>query len=86
LERDPAELRRSVLSFLGADPREPSDRLSAEYTQAGWKKLPMIDKVRFAPAQFFKKELKAALQNWRPSERMAGAIWFFITDLFLGAS
>ncbi|HZR06837.1 MAG TPA: sulfotransferase [Candidatus Udaeobacter sp.] len=60
LERDPAGLRRSILSFLGADPRKPSGPLSPDYnTQSGWKKLPIIAKVRSALAQFFKKELKA---------------------------
>jgi hypothetical protein len=60
LERDPAGLRRSILSFLGADPRKPSGRLSAGYNaQAGREKLPLTDKVRSALAQFFKEELKA---------------------------
>jgi hypothetical protein len=60
LERDPAGLRRSILSFLGADPRKPSRRLSAGYNpKAGREKLPLTDKVRSALAQFFKEELKA---------------------------
>jgi len=59
LQNDPAELRRSVLSFLGADPDKPGSRLSADYN--GWtggEKLPLTDKVRSHLAQFFKKELK----------------------------
>ena len=60
LERDPAGLRRSILTFLGADPRKPSGRLSPGYNaQAGGEKLPLTDKVRSALAQFFKQELKA---------------------------
>jgi hypothetical protein len=60
LERDPAGLRRSILRFLGADPRKPSGQLSAAYNaQAGREKLPLTDKVRSALAQFFKGELKA---------------------------
>jgi hypothetical protein len=60
LERDPAGLRRSILRFLGADPRKPSGQLSAAYNaQARREKLPLTDKVRSALAQFFKVELKA---------------------------
>ncbi len=59
LENDPAELRRSVLSFLGADPDKPGSRLSADYNSwTGVEKLPLTDKVRSHLAQFFKKELK----------------------------
>jgi hypothetical protein len=60
LEIDPAGLRRSILRFLGADPRKPSGRLSPGYNaQAGREKLPLTDKVRSALARFFKRELKA---------------------------
>jgi hypothetical protein len=60
LKRDPAGLRRSILRFLGADPRKPSGRLSADYNgQGGREKLRLTDKVRLALAKFFKKELKA---------------------------
>ena len=59
LQRNPAELRRSILRFLGADPDKPSGRLNADYnswTRMG--KLPLTNKVRSHLAQFFKKELK----------------------------
>jgi len=59
LERDPAELRRSILDFLGADPNKPSGRLRADYnSDVGRKKLRLSEKVRSHVAQFFKEELK----------------------------
>jgi len=60
LERDPAELRRSILLFLGADPDKPSGRLKANHSNnAGKEKLRLTDKVRSRVAQFFEQELKA---------------------------
>ncbi len=60
LERNPAELRRSILSFLGSDPSKPSGRLKADYnSDAGRKKLKLIDNVRSHVAEFFKYELQA---------------------------
>ncbi len=57
--RNPAELRRSILHFLGADPDKPSRRVTADCNSwAGVEKLPLADKVRSHLAQFFKKELK----------------------------
>jgi hypothetical protein len=69
LKRDPGELRRSILSFLGADPDKvatansscggPGRRVTAEYNSwAAMEKLPMTHQVRSHLAQFFKKELK----------------------------
>ena len=59
LQNNPAELRRSVLSFLGADPDKPGSRLSADYNSwTGVEKLPLTGKVRSHLAQFFKKEMK----------------------------
>jgi len=59
LQNDPAELRRSILRFLGADPDTPGSRLSADSNSwTGMEKLPLTDKVRSHLAQFFKKELK----------------------------
>src|SRR5439155_26504664 len=59
LQRDPAEFRCSILDFLGADPKKPSGRLTADYnSKAGMEKLRFTDKVRSRMAQFFKKELK----------------------------
>jgi hypothetical protein len=60
LEKNPAELRRSILLFLGADPDKPSGRLKANDNQDAWKdKLRFTDKVRSRVAQFFEQELKA---------------------------
>jgi hypothetical protein len=60
LQRNPTELRRAILDFLGADPNKPSGRLRADYNSwAGMEKLRFTDKVRSHLAQFFKKELKA---------------------------
>jgi hypothetical protein len=60
LERNPAELRRSILDFLGSDPDKPSGRLRADYnSDVRKKKLPLTDKVRACVAGFFEDELRA---------------------------
>jgi hypothetical protein len=59
LQRNPTELRRSILGFLGADPDKPASRVPADYNSwARMEKLVLTDKVRAHLAQFFKKELK----------------------------
>jgi len=59
LQSNPAELRRSILYFLGADPDKPGSRLTADYNSwTKMEKLPLTDKVRSRLAKFFKKELK----------------------------
>jgi len=59
LQRNPTELRRSILDFLGADPDKPSTRASTGYNSwASMEKLPLTHKVRSHLAQFFKKELR----------------------------
>ena len=59
LQRNPAELRRSILRFLGADPDKPSGRLNADYNSwTRMEKLPLTNKVRSHLARYFKKELK----------------------------
>lgn len=59
LQSNPAELRRSILRFLGANPDEPGRRLSADYNSwARMEKLPLTNAVRSYLAKFFKKELK----------------------------
>jgi hypothetical protein len=59
-QRNPTELRRSILDFLGADPNKPADRVPAsDNSWARMEKLPLTDKVRSHLAQFFKKELKS---------------------------
>ena len=60
LQSNPAELRRSILYFLGADPDKPGSRLTADYNSwTKMEKLPLTDKVRSHLAKFFKKELKS---------------------------
>ncbi len=59
LQSNPAELRRSILCFLGADPDKSGSRLTADYNS--WirmEKLPLTNKVRSHLAKFFKNELK----------------------------
>jgi hypothetical protein len=59
LQGNPAELRRSILRFLGADPDKPGSRLAADYNSwTTMEKLPLTNKVRSHLALFFKKELK----------------------------
>jgi hypothetical protein len=60
LQNNPAELRRSILCFLGADPDKPGSRLTADYNSwTRMEKLPLTDNVRSHLAKFFKTELKA---------------------------
>jgi hypothetical protein len=60
LERNPIELRRSILGFLGADPEKASGELAADYnSKAKLEKLPLTDKMRSHVARFFEQELKA---------------------------
>ncbi|HZS18968.1 MAG TPA: sulfotransferase [Candidatus Udaeobacter sp.] len=57
LQNNPAELRRSILHFLAADPEKRGARL----TQNRWtamEKLPLTDHVRSYLARLFEKELK----------------------------
>jgi hypothetical protein len=60
LKEDPAELRRSILHFLGGDPEKPSGQLTPnENNDAGRNKLRMTTKVRDRIARFFEQVLKA---------------------------
>jgi hypothetical protein len=69
LQSNPAELRRSILRFLGADPDKfatanpscggPGSRLSADYNSwTKMEKLRLTDSVRSHLAKVFKKELR----------------------------
>jgi hypothetical protein len=85
LERDPAELRRSIFQFLGADPDKPSGRIKAEDNRdAGREKLRLTEKVRSRLAQFFKDEVQACAaqlggpaREW-PARYGFSLLWFFI--------
>ncbi len=60
LKENPAELRRSILHFLGGDPEKPSGQLKPnENNDAGRDKLRLTTKVRERIARFFEQELKA---------------------------
>jgi hypothetical protein len=60
LQRNPSELRCSILRFLGANPDKPGNRVRADYNSwARTEKLPLTDQVRSHLAQFFKNELNA---------------------------
>ncbi len=59
LKENPAELRRSILRFLGGDPDKPSGRLKPhDNNDAGREKPRLTAKVRDRMAQFFAHELK----------------------------
>jgi hypothetical protein len=72
LQKDPAELRRSILFFLGGDPDKPSGRLKPDANNDTSRDKPRLTaKVRARMAQFFEQELKAcasqlggAAKNW----------------------
>jgi len=71
LQNNPAELRRSILRFLGADPDKPGTGLTADYNSwTRMEKLRLTDGVRTHLAKLFKKELKtcAAQLGGRASE------------------
>jgi Sulfotransferase family len=60
LRKDPVALRRSILEFLGADPKKASGELAADHnSKAKLEKLQLTDKVRSHVAHFFERELKA---------------------------
>ena len=86
LQRNPAELRRSILDFLGADPDKPGSRVPADYNSwARMEKLLFTDKVRSHLAQFFKRALKScAARLGVASQRLAGAVRFFVARFLLG--
>jgi hypothetical protein len=84
LEKDPAELRGSILDFLGADPNKPSGRLRADYNaNVGRKKLRLSEKVRSHVAQFFKEELKVcAAELGGPARNWPGRYGFSFLSFF----
>jgi hypothetical protein len=87
LQENPADLRRAVLDFLGADPNKQNGRRRVDYnSDAGIKKLRLSDKVRSRLAEFFKKELKTCAdelggpaRKW-PARYGFSLLWF-LADL-----
>src|SRR3954451_5318143 len=60
LQENPAELRRSILLFLGGDPDKPSGKLKPhENAESDTNKLRLTARVRARIAEFFEQELKA---------------------------
>ena len=90
LEKNPAELRRSILLFLGGDPNKPGGRLKADDNQDAKGKLRLTDKVRSRVAQFFEQELKACAaelggpaKQWPTRYGFSLVIFFWeLTDYF----
>jgi sulfotransferase family protein len=85
LKEDPAGLRRTILSFLGANPDKPSGPLKADYNGHGGKeKLPLTDKVRACVAKFFKEELKdCAAELGGPAKRWPLRYGFSLVIVFM---
>jgi len=87
LQRNPTELRRCILNFLGANPDKAGTSVPVAHNS--WSrmgKLPLTDKVRSHLAQFFKKELKTcaarlggAARDW-PS-RYGFSLLLFVWDM-----
>jgi hypothetical protein len=64
LQRNPVELRRSVLLFLGGDPEKSSGKLKPhDNDDSGRQKLRLTAKVRARVAEFFEQELKACAKE-----------------------
>lgn len=60
LQRDPAALRASIVTFLGADTAKGSEiARPGQNVASTLKKLPFSDRVRTRLAEFFAEELKA---------------------------
>ena len=84
LQRNPTELRRSILGFLGADPNKPASRVPAnDNSWASMEKLPLTDKVRSHLAQFFKKELRTCAARLGGAARDWPARYGFSLLLFV---
>lgn len=87
LQRNPTELRRSVLDFLGADPDKSDSDVAIDYNSwARMEKLPLTQEVRSHLAQLFKKELKTcaarlggAARDW--PARYGFSLLLFVWDL-----
>jgi hypothetical protein len=70
LQRNPTELRHSILDFLGADSDKRGSRVMADCNSwARMEKLPLTDEVRSHLAHFFKKELKTCAARLGGSAR-----------------
>jgi hypothetical protein len=60
LKRDPAEMRRTIIQFLGGDPKKRSGDLAVDHNPKGSKeKVRLSEAMRSHVAKFFESELKA---------------------------
>jgi hypothetical protein len=84
LEKNPTQLRRSILAFLGADPDKPSGRIRADHNRDADRQKPRLtDKVRSRLAQFFKEELKmCAAELGGPARDWPGRYGFSVLSFF----
>jgi len=84
LEKNPAELRRSILLFLGADPNKANGRLKPEDNHDAKKKLRLTEKVRSRVAQFFEQELEdCAAELGGPAKQWPARYGFSLLVFFL---
>jgi hypothetical protein len=84
LEKNPAELRRSILLFLGADPNKSNGQLKAKDNEDTKKKLRLTEKVRSRVAEFFEQELKAcAADLGGPAKKWPSRYGFSLLVFFL---
>ena len=64
LRREPAQLRASIVEFVGGDPSKGSGDLPADYdAKAKQERLALPDKTRAHVAHFFAEELKACAEE-----------------------
>ena len=84
LKENPAELRRSIMLFLGGDPDKPSGQVKPhENNDGGREKLRLTAKVRDRMAQFFEHELKACASELGGRAKSWSARYGFSLLLFL---
>jgi len=84
LKENPAELRQSILRFLGGDPDKPSGGLKPhDNNDADREKLRLTANVRDRMAQFFQQELKACASELGGRAKSWPARYGFSLLLFL---
>ena len=85
LKENAAELRRTILTFLGANPDKPSGPIKPDYNgQGGKEKLQLTDKVRSCLGEFFEEELKdCAAELGGPAKKWPARYGFSLMILFL---
>jgi hypothetical protein len=86
LETNPAELRCSILRFLGADPNKPPRRPTMDHkSDRAKEKLSLTEKMRSHLARFFEKELQAcAVELGGPAREWPARYGFSLFWSFIG--